>query len=110
VGKKQVELADTVHSCYEAGPFGYGLHRQLVALGIHNVVVQPVCLDERHTGVNDDKRDARELALRLDRYVAGDNASNTRRTVMRNPRTHGCPLIFFGSQVIRSNAVFMKRH
>lgn len=70
--KKQAGLAGAVHSCYEAGPFGYGLHRQLTALGIHNVVVQPVCLDERHTGVNDDKRDARELALRLDRYVAGN--------------------------------------
>jgi len=30
------------------------------------VVVQPVCLDERRTGVNDDKRDVRKLALRLD--------------------------------------------
>jgi len=70
--KKQVALADAVYSCYEAGPFGYGLHRQLVALGVHNVVVQPVCLDKRHTGVNDDKRDARELAQRLDRYVAGN--------------------------------------
>lgn len=70
--KKQVGLAEAVHSCYEAGPFGYGLHRELVALGIHNVVVQPVCLDEQRTGVNDDKRDARELALRLDRYVAGN--------------------------------------
>jgi transposase len=70
--KQQRGLAETVYSCYEAGPFGYGLHRQLVALGIRNVVVQPVCLDERHTGVNDDKRDARELALRLDRYVAGN--------------------------------------
>jgi transposase len=46
--------------------------KKQVALGIHNVVVQPVCLDERRTGVNDDKRDARELALRLDRYVAGN--------------------------------------
>ena len=70
--KRQVPLAEAVHSCYEAGPFGYGLHRQLMALGIHNVVVQPVCLDERRTGINDDKRDARELALRLDRYVAGN--------------------------------------
>ena len=70
--KKQVPLAESVHSCYEAGPFGYGLHRQLVALGIRNVVVQPVCLDERRTGVNDDQRDARELAQRLDRYVAGN--------------------------------------
>lgn len=71
--KTQVALACAVHSCYEAGPFGYGLHRELVALGVHNVVVQPVCLDERHTGVNHDPSDARELALRLDRYVAGNS-------------------------------------
>ncbi len=70
--KSQVEQADEVHSCYEAGPFGYGLHRQLEALGVHSVVVQPVCLDERHTGVNHDKSDALELAQRLDRYVAGN--------------------------------------
>lgn len=70
--KTQLALAEAVHSCYEAGPFGYGLHRELVGLGAHNVVVQPVCLDERHTGVNHDKSDAKELALRLDRYVAGN--------------------------------------
>ena len=71
--KPQLALADAVHSCYEAGPFGYGLHRELVALGVQNVVVQPVCLDERHTGVNHDKSDAKELALRLDRYAAGNS-------------------------------------
>jgi transposase len=70
--KTQLPLAETVHSCYEAGPFGYGLHRELVALGVQNLVVQPVCLDERHTGVNHDKSDAKELAQRLDRYVAGN--------------------------------------
>jgi len=70
--KSQLALSDAVHSCYEAGPFGYGLHRALVALGVENVVVQPVCLDERRTGVNHDKSDARELAQRLDRYVAGN--------------------------------------
>src|SRR5208337_2607522 len=68
----QLRLAEAVHSCYEAGPFGYGLHRDLAKLGIHNLVVQPVCLDERHTGVNHDQSDAKELALRLDRYVAGN--------------------------------------
>ena len=61
-----------MHSCYEAGPFGYGLHRDLVALGVRNLVVQPVCLDEQHKGVNHDKSDAKQLALRLDRYVAGN--------------------------------------
>jgi transposase len=44
----------------------------LVALGVHNVVVQPVCLDEQHKGVNPDKSDAKALAQRLDRYVAGN--------------------------------------
>jgi transposase len=70
--KTQITLAETVHSCYEAGPFGYGLHRELVKLGLKNVVVQPVCLDEHHTGVNHDKSDAKQLALRLDRYAAGN--------------------------------------
>ncbi len=73
--KTQVKLADRVYSCYEAGPFGYGLHRELVALGVQNVVVQPCCLDERHTGVNHDKSDAKELAQRLDRYAAGNQAA-----------------------------------
>jgi transposase len=70
--KSQLPLAQAVHSCYEAGPFGFGLHRALLALGVHNVVVQPVCLDEHHKGVNNDKTDARALALRLDRYAAGN--------------------------------------
>jgi transposase len=70
--KTQLPLAGAVHSCYEAGPFGFGLHRDLVALGVRNLVVQPVCLDEHHKGVNHDKSDAKQLALRLDRYVAGN--------------------------------------
>ena len=70
--KTQLALAQQVHSCYEAGPFGYGLHRELLQLGVQNLVVQPVCLDEHHKGVNHDKSDAKELALRLDRYVAGN--------------------------------------
>lgn len=70
--KTQITAAGAVHSCYEAGPFGYGLHRELVRLGVTNLVVQPVCLDEHHKGVNHDKSDAKELALRLDRYVAGN--------------------------------------
>src|SRR5208283_4204519 len=34
--RTQVKLADRVHSCYEAGPFGYGLHRDLIKLGAQN--------------------------------------------------------------------------
>ena len=69
--KTQLRLAGQVHPCYEAGPFGYDLHRDLSALGVRNRVVQPVCLDEQHKGVNHDTSDAKQLALRLDRSVAG---------------------------------------
>jgi transposase len=71
--KKQLELAEQVHSCYEAGPLGYGLHRALEALGIHNVVVCPQNWDELHKGVKTDQTDALALVQRLDRYVQGNN-------------------------------------
>ena len=61
-----------VHSCYEAGPCGYGLHRQLMAMGVDNIVVAPQRWDDRGKQVKTDKHDARELADRLDRYVRGN--------------------------------------
>jgi transposase len=70
--RQQTLLATELFSCYEAGAFGYGLHRQLTALGVHNVVVCPQQLDERHTGVKTDKTDARALVLKLDQYVHGN--------------------------------------
>jgi transposase len=70
---KQKALAKEVISCYEAGPTGFWLHRQLTALGIRNYVVCPTCLDEHHGGVNNDRTDALELATRLDRYLAGND-------------------------------------
>ena len=70
--KKQLALAEEVHSCYEAGPFGYGLHRQLEALGIHNLVIRPQNWDELHKGVKTDKTDALAMVQRLSRYVDGN--------------------------------------
>jgi transposase len=69
---RQLTLAQEVHCCYEAGPFGYGLHRKLLKMGIHNVVVRPQNWDELHTGVKTDKTDALALVQRLDRYVQGN--------------------------------------
>jgi transposase len=71
--RKQLEQGETVHSCYEAGPLGYGLHRALEAMGIHNVVVRPQNWDELHKGVKTDKTDALALVQRLGRYVAGNH-------------------------------------
>ena len=67
-----VQSGAQVHSCYEAGPCGYGLHRALTALGVHNLVVVPQRWDEQGQRVKTDKRDARELCDRLDRYLRGN--------------------------------------
>ena len=71
--RKQLEQGEAVHSCYEAGPLGYGLHRTLEAMGIHNVVVRPQNWDELHKGVKTDKTDALALVQRLGRYVEGNH-------------------------------------
>lgn len=70
--KRQREQGEAVWSCYEAGPFGYGLHRQLEALGVRNLVVCPQSWDELSTGVKTDKGDARALCVRLALYAAGN--------------------------------------
>ena len=70
--RKQLAQAEQVHSCYEAGPLGYGLHRTLTALGIGNVVVRPQNWDELGKGVKTDRTDALALVQRLDRYVQGN--------------------------------------
>jgi transposase len=69
---KQRQLAKQVYCCYEAGPTGYWLHRQLVAAGIHNVVVVPEVLDTYGCKVNNDRRDARRLGHKYSRYLAGE--------------------------------------
>jgi transposase len=63
--KSHIADGARVHSCYEAGPCGYGLHRRLTAMGVSNVVVAPQRWDERSKRIKTDKRDARELADRL---------------------------------------------
>src|SRR6266704_3553889 len=69
---KQIMLAEKVFTCYEAGPFGYSLHRKLEKMGVTNYVVRPRNWDEYAKKVKTDKRDAQQLALHLDRYVNGN--------------------------------------
>ena len=69
---KQQALARKVVCCYEAGPFGYTLQRQLTALGIICYVVRPQNWDRHGQRVKTDGRDARELAEALARYEAGN--------------------------------------
>jgi transposase len=74
---KQVQQADVVHCCYEAGPFGFSLHRRLVRLGIKSLVVRPRNWDEYGKRVKTDRRDALALVSCLDRYVAGNTEALT---------------------------------
>ena len=78
---KQVKLAREVVSCYEAGPTGFWLHRQLSALGVRNFVVCPTRLDERCRGVANDRTDPLELATRLDRYLEGNERALAVETI-----------------------------
>ena len=69
---KQQCLAREVYTCYEAGAFGYHLHRRLTAKGVTNYVVQPQDWDERGKGVKNDRLDALALCQRLDRFTRGN--------------------------------------
>lgn len=67
---RMIRAGARVLTCYEAGCFGYVLHRALTALGAENIVVAP----EAWSGaVKTDKRDARELCLRRDLHAAGNH-------------------------------------
>src|ERR1041385_4509075 len=62
---KQLELAQRVVFCYEAGFSGFSLARRLQAKGIEAVVMCPQRLDERCNRIATDKRDSRAIAGRL---------------------------------------------
>ena len=52
-----------LHFCYEAGPTGYGLHRQLTDLGQKCVVIAPSLIPKRPgERVKTNRRDAVSLA------------------------------------------------
>jgi transposase len=70
---KQLDSAQRVVFCYEAGFSGFSLARRLRDHGVEPVVMCPQRLDERCKRVNTDKRDCRAIAGRLDRFVAGNS-------------------------------------
>ena len=60
-------LADAeVHASYEAGCFGFGLYRQLSAMGVTVVVAAPGLIPRKPSDhIKTDRRDARTLAMTL---------------------------------------------
>jgi transposase len=59
-----------VHAVYEACGFGFGLQRQLSALGIDCHVVCPQKLDEQNRRVKTDGLDAKALCLKVGPFRA----------------------------------------
>ena len=70
---KQRQEAVRIVACYEAGPFGYSLCRQLQALGITCHVVRPRLWDQHGQNVKTDARDARALCEALERFERGNH-------------------------------------
>ena len=62
VGGRAAAERSHVHVVYEACGFGFGLYRELKALGVHCYVIAPRKLDEQCTRVKTDPRDATTCA------------------------------------------------
>jgi transposase len=69
---KQLSRGFRIVTCYEAGPLGYVLHRQLAARGVTNYVVRPRVWDEHGGRVKTDRLDALWMLNALDRFCAGN--------------------------------------
>ena len=69
--EKKRQAGWELYSCYEAGASGYWLHRDLVELGVKNLVVVPKAMgqDKRQ---KTDRRDSGQLSDGLDRYLRGN--------------------------------------
>jgi transposase len=72
---KQQQEGKEIYTCYEIGPMGFVLHRQLTKMGVHNLVVQPQNWDELGKGQKTDSLDALAMVTRLDRHLAGNTKS-----------------------------------
>ena len=69
---KQLARGFAIVTCYEAGPLGFVLHRQLTARGVTNYVVRPRVWDEQRGRVKTDRLDALWMLNALDRFCAGN--------------------------------------
>jgi transposase len=72
---KLVKGGARVYAVYEACGFGFGLQRQLQALGVTCYVACPQKLDEQNRRVKTDGLDAKALCLKLDRFVSGNHSA-----------------------------------
>jgi len=68
--KQKSALGYRVHAVSECCAFGYTLHEQLIGAGTHSLLTTPMRLNLERRRKND-RMDARELCVRLSRYLDG---------------------------------------
>jgi len=68
--KEKIAAGHVVHTVYECCGFGYTLHEQLTQAGAHSLISTPMRLNLERRRKND-RMDARELCVRLSRYLDG---------------------------------------
>jgi transposase len=68
--KQKVALGHAVHAVSECCGFGYTLHEQLIGAGAKSIITTPLRLNLERRRKND-RMDARELCVRLSRYLDG---------------------------------------
>src|SRR6516165_11734975 len=68
--KRKVAAGHQVHTVYECCGFGYTLHEQLLQVGARSLITTPMRLNLDRRRKND-RMDARELCVRLSRYLDG---------------------------------------
>lgn len=76
IARQKLKIAEDAEicSCYEAGRDGFWIHRQLEALGIKNLVIDPASIDTKRRARNakTDRIDAEKLLSCLIRYLNGE--------------------------------------
>jgi len=72
--KLQLPADAPVYSCYEAGREAFWIHRALIAMGVHNSVIDPASIEvsQRAKRVKTDRIDAEKLLKLLMRACNGD--------------------------------------
>ena len=68
--KRQIASGYRVYAVSECCGFGYTLHEQLTQAGAHSLITTPMRLNLKRRRKND-RMDARELCVRLSRYLDG---------------------------------------
>src|ERR1700760_3912497 len=90
-----------INSCYEAGACGYWLHRELVKLGVKNLVVVPKAMGQGAKKQKTDKRDAGELCDSLERYLRGQKKALSVVAVPTEEQEEKRALIRYHRQIMK---------